>query len=82
MSEIQIFNGIVLATMFALGAIFGSFACCQAWRWRYLVHKEEPWSVVGFACTVARGFIGMIISRLFLGWFCGENAVIATRRLE
>lgn len=48
MSEIEIFNVMVLTTMFILGAIFGSFACCQAWRWRYMVHKKKDlgqWSV-------------------------------------
>lgn len=39
---------LILVMMFVLGAIFGSFACCQAWRWRYhVVHKKElgQWSV-------------------------------------
>lgn len=48
MSETEIFNVMVLVTMFILGAVFGSFACCQAWRWRYLVHKNKSlgqWSV-------------------------------------
>lgn len=48
MSETEIFNIMVLVTMFILGAIFGSFACCQAWRWRYLVHNKKSlgqWSV-------------------------------------
>lgn len=34
--------------MFILGAVFGSFACCQAWRWRYHALKKKDlgqWSV-------------------------------------
>lgn len=39
---------LILVLMFALGAIFGSFACCQAWRWHYRVVKKQDlgqWSV-------------------------------------
>ncbi len=39
---------LLLVFMFALGAIFGSFACCQAWRWRWhATGKKElgQWSV-------------------------------------
>ena len=38
----------ILAMMFVLGAVFGSFACCQAWRWRYHAVKKKDlgqWSV-------------------------------------
>lgn len=38
----------ILAMMFMLGAVFGSFACCQAWRWRYHAMKKKDlgqWSV-------------------------------------
>ena len=28
--------------MFVLGAVFGSFACCQAWRWRYRIQGKKP----------------------------------------
>lgn len=38
----------ILAMMFMLGAVFGSFACCQAWRWRYHAVKKKDlgqWSV-------------------------------------
>lgn len=38
----------ILVMMFVLGAVFGSFACCQAWRWRYhVVSKKDlgQWSV-------------------------------------
>ena len=38
----------ILVMMFILGAVFGSFACCQAWRWRYHVVKKKDlgqWSV-------------------------------------
>ena len=37
-----------LAVMFVLGAVFGSFACCQAWRMRYKEEGKEElgkWSV-------------------------------------
>lgn len=39
---------LILVMMFILGAVFGSFACCQAWRWRYHVVKKKDlgqWSV-------------------------------------
>lgn len=39
---------MILLMMFILGAVFGSFACCQAWRWRYQVTKKQDlgqWSV-------------------------------------
>lgn len=38
----------ILVMMFILGAVFGSFACCQAWRWRYHALKKKDlgqWSV-------------------------------------
>ncbi len=38
----------ILLMMFILGAVFGSFACCQAWRWRYHVVKKKDlgqWSI-------------------------------------
>lgn len=38
----------ILVLMFMLGAVFGSFACCQAWRWRYHAVKKQDlgqWSV-------------------------------------
>lgn len=39
---------LILVMMFILGAVFGSFACCQAWRWHYQVTKKKDlgqWSV-------------------------------------
>lgn len=39
---------LILVMMFMLGAIMGSFACCQAWRWHYkIVQKKDlgQWSV-------------------------------------
>ncbi|MBR2996872.1 prepilin peptidase [Candidatus Saccharibacteria bacterium] len=33
---------LVLLVMFVLGAVFGSFACCQAWRWRYRIQGKKP----------------------------------------
>lgn len=39
---------LILIMMFVLGAVFGSFACCQAWRWRYHVMNKKDlgqWSV-------------------------------------
>ena len=44
----KVLEVLILAMMFILGAVFGSFACCQAWRWRYKVknHKDlGQWSV-------------------------------------
>lgn len=41
-------EALILVMMFILGAIFGSFACCQAWRWRYKVYGKKDlgqWSV-------------------------------------
>lgn len=41
-------DALILVMMFMLGAILGSFACCQAWRWRYKVHSKKDlgqWSV-------------------------------------
>lgn len=38
----------ILIMMFVLGAVFGSFACCQAWRWHYHAVKQKDlgqWSV-------------------------------------
>lgn len=39
---------LILVMMFILGAVFGSFACCQAWRWHYQATKKKDlgqWSV-------------------------------------
>lgn len=39
---------LILVMMTILGAVFGSFACCQAWRWRYHVIEKKDlgqWSV-------------------------------------
>lgn len=39
---------LILVMMFVLGAVFGSFACCQAWRWRYKAEEKKDlgqWSV-------------------------------------
>lgn len=39
---------LILVMMFMLGAVFGSFACCQAWRWHYRVEKKKDlgqWSI-------------------------------------
>lgn len=41
-------EAIILVMLFILGAVFGSFACCQAWRWHYKVVKKKDlgqWSV-------------------------------------
>lgn len=38
----------ILVMMFILGGVFGSFACCQAWRWHYHATKQKDlgqWSV-------------------------------------
>ncbi len=42
------FEVLILILMFFLGAVFGSFACCQAWRWYYKTHNKKDlgqWSV-------------------------------------
>lgn len=47
MTDVMI-EALILVMMFMLGAIFGSFACCQAWRWRYKVYGKKDlgqWSV-------------------------------------
>ncbi len=44
----KILEVLILVMMFILGAIFGSFACCQAWRWRYKAKNKKDlgqWSV-------------------------------------
>lgn len=46
--EVVVLDALILVMMFMLGAIFGSFACCQAWRWHYKVHTKKDlgqWSV-------------------------------------
>ncbi len=48
MDEVAFLDALILVMMFMLGAILGSFACCQAWRWRYKVHSKKDlgqWSV-------------------------------------
>ncbi len=43
-----VLEAIILVMMFILGAVFGSFACCQAWRWRYRAEGKKDlgqWSV-------------------------------------
>ncbi len=48
MDEVTFLNIMILVLMFMLGAVFGSFACCQAWRWHYKVHSKKDlgqWSV-------------------------------------
>ncbi len=42
------FEALILVMTFMLGAIFWSFACCQAWRWHYKVYGKKDlgqWSV-------------------------------------
>lgn len=46
--EVVVLDALILTMMFMLGAIFGSFACCQAWRWHYKIHTKKDlgqWSV-------------------------------------
>lgn len=65
---------VILVGMTMLGAIFGSFACCQAWRWRYYAQgKKSPgkWS----ACLHCKKRIQWydnipIVSWLVLGGKC------------
>ena len=65
---------LILVMMTTLGAIFGSFACCQAWRWRYYARgKKSPgkWS----ACLHCKKRIAWydnipVVSWLVLGGKC------------
>ena len=44
----EIMTVVVLVLMFMLGAVLGSFACCQAWRWRWRALGKKDlgqWSV-------------------------------------
>lgn len=44
----KVLEVLILFMMFVLGAIFGSFACCQAWRWHYKAKNKKDlgqWSV-------------------------------------
>ncbi len=34
-------NVMILVFLFMMGAVTGSFACCQAWRWRYKIEKQK-----------------------------------------
>ena len=48
MTDTTIITIMILVMMTVLGAVFGSFACCQAWRWRYHAVKKQDlgqWSV-------------------------------------
>lgn len=48
MLSVEMMTVVVLGLMFLLGAVFGSFACCQAWRWRWRVLGKKDlgqWSV-------------------------------------
>lgn len=41
-------NILILAFLFVIGTVVGSFTCCQAWRWRYRIEKKKnpgKWSV-------------------------------------
>ncbi len=44
----KVFEILILIMMFVMGAVMGSFACCQAWRWYYKAHNKKDlgqWSV-------------------------------------
>ena len=48
MLSTEVASALVLGLMFVLGAVFGSFACCQAWRWRWRALGKKDlgqWSV-------------------------------------
>lgn len=60
---------VILAMMFILGAVFGSFACCQAWRWHYKVHSKKILDNGQSVYTVINVLNGMIIFRSYHGWF-------------
>lgn len=65
---------LILVMMTVLGAVFGSFACCQAWRWRYHVVKKKDlgqWSVCLHCKTRLRWYDNIpIISWLSLRGKC------------
>lgn len=65
---------LILVMMFILGAVFGSFACCQAWRWHYkVVNKKDlgQWSVCLHCKKRIRWYDNIpIISWLVLGGKC------------
>jgi len=65
---------LILVMMFMLGAILGSFACCQAWRWRYKVVKKKDlgqWSVCLHCHKRIKWYDNIpIISWLVLGGKC------------
>lgn len=68
------FEVLILVLMFMLGAVFGSFACCQAWRWHYKVHKKKDlgqWSVCLHCGERIKWYDNIpIISWLVLGGKC------------
>lgn len=68
------FEVLILVLMFMLGAVFGSFACCQAWRWHYKVHKKKDlgqWSVCLHCGERIKWYDNIpIISWLMLGGKC------------
>ena len=74
MNEVVILDIIMLVMMFMLGAIFGSFACCQAWRWHYKVHSKKDlgqWSVCLHCKKRIRWYDNIpIVSWLVLGGKC------------
>lgn len=65
---------LILVMMFVLGAVFGSFACCQAWRWRYhVVNKKDlgQWSVCMHCKKRIKWYDNIpIVSWLLLGGKC------------
>ena len=65
---------LILVMMTMLGAVFGSFACCQAWRWRYHVVKKKDlgqWSVCLHCKKRIKWYDNIpIVSWLVLGGKC------------
>ena len=37
----NVMNILILAFLFVIGTVVGSFTCCQAWRWCYRIEKKK-----------------------------------------
>ena len=68
------YTGLIIAAAVVFGAIFGSFACCQAWRLRFYIQKRDDLGERS-VCMYCREPIAWydnipIISWLLLGGKC------------
>lgn len=74
MLDDQVLSVAILVMMFMLGAVFGSFACCQAWRWHYRISKKGDlgqWSVCMHCKKRIKWYDNIpIVSWLVLGGRC------------